>query len=206
MDLSVLEKRVADGDESALAELFDRYRDRLRKVIVSRMDRRLRGRVDPSDVLQDAFIDLQSKLPSFDKIAGKMSMFVWMRLVAKERLLQVHRQHLNAEKRDARKEVALKNVAQSNASSIFLAENLLGRFTTAGRDAIRHEMFQTLLSALQSLDAVDHEIITMRCFEELSNAEAAESLGLSENGASSRFVRAMSRLKERLSEIPGFLE
>ena len=202
---SALEKRVAAGDESALAELFDVYRGRLRKIVDSRMDRRLQGRVDPSDVLQEAFLDLNKRLPAYVRNKDKMSMFVWMRLVAKERVLIAHRKHLNAEKRDARREKPLDMAGRTNASSMFLAEHLLGQFSTAGHKAIRQEMYDALLTALNSMDAIDHEIITMRCFEELTNAEAAEALELSENGASRRFVRAMTRLKQRLTEVSGFL-
>lgn len=203
-NLAQIEQRIAEGDEAALAEIFGVYRPRLKKVVDSRMDKRLQGRIDSSDILQEAYIDLTKKMKAFSKLSGRMSLFVWMRLVTKERLLQVHRKHLNAEKRDARKEIQLAKGASTNASSVFLAEHLLGRFTSASRNAIRKEMHESLLCVLGSMDLIDHEIITMRCFEELSNAEAAEALGLTENGASSRFVRAMTRLKKRLSEIPGF--
>ena len=202
---SSLENRVAAGDENALAELFDAYRGRLRKVVDSRMDRRLQGRVDPSDVLQDAYLDLVKKLPAYVRRKDKMSMFVWMRLVAKERVLIAHRKHITAAKRDARQEKPLDMAGRTNASSMFLAEHLIGQFSTAGHIAIRQEMYEALLVTLNSMDAIDHEIITMRCFEELTNGETAEALDLSENGASSRFVRAMTRLKQKLSDLPGFL-
>ena len=77
-----LEQRVVDGDEAALADLFDHYRGRLRKVIDSRLDRRMQGRIDPSDVLQETFIDLAQKLPSYLRNKNKISMFVWMRSVS----------------------------------------------------------------------------------------------------------------------------
>lgn len=198
-----LVSKAKAGDEIALAELFDRFKARLRRVVEVRMDHRLKGKVDPSDVLQEAFLDLANKLPAYTQRDVGMSMFVWMRLVASEKLIQIHRKHFDVQKRNAGREVSI-DAAIPDHSSICLAGHLLGRFSSAGNKLIRQEMKQVLMATLDAMDDIDREIILMRGFEELSNVEAAESLGLSQNGASNRYVRAMTRLKKELELIPGF--
>jgi RNA polymerase sigma-70 factor (ECF subfamily) len=198
-----LVRRAAGGEEVALADLFGRYRRRLRLMVRLRLDRRLQGRVDPSDVLQEAYIDLAQKLSEY---AGKSSMpfFVWLRLVTAERLLRVHRQHLGAAMRDAGREVSLCRGALPQASSVSLAAQLLGRFTSASRAAVRAEMQLLLQETLNGMEPIDREVIALRHFEELSNDETAAALDLTKAAASKRYVRAMLRLKAALSEAPGF--
>src|SRR3954468_18790360 len=131
-------RRAAGGDEAALAELFGRYRRRLRQMVRLRLDRRLQGRVDPSDVLQDAYIDLTEQLPGYlDK--RDMPFFLWLRLLTGQRLMRVHRQHLGAQMRDAGREVSLYRGALPAASSVSLAAQLLGRYTSASQVAVRAE-------------------------------------------------------------------
>src|SRR5690242_19446740 len=104
--LDDLVRRATRGDQAALAELFSCYRGRLRQMIRLRLDRRLQGRVDPSDVLQDAYIDMAKRLPEYEGRA-EIPFFVWLRLVVGERLLRVHRHHLGAAMRDATREITL---------------------------------------------------------------------------------------------------
>jgi RNA polymerase sigma-70 factor, ECF subfamily len=198
-------RRAAAGDERALAELFARYRKRLRQMIRLRLDRRLQGRIDPSDVLQDAYIDVVAQLPGY-LARPEMPFFLWLRLVAGQRLLRVHRQHLGAAMRDAGREVSLYKGALPQASSVSLAAQLLGRFTTASQAAVRAERQLQLQEALDSMDETDREIIAMRHFEELSNGETAAVLGLTKAAASNRHVRAMVRLQALLEDIPGFVD
>jgi RNA polymerase sigma-70 factor, ECF subfamily len=200
-----LVRRAAEGDEAALAELFARHRDRLRQMIRLRLDRRLQGRVDPSDVLQDAYIDLAGKLPEY---AGKPAMpfFLWLRLVVGERLLRVHRHHLGAAMRDAGREISLFQGSLPPASSALLADHLLGRITSASRAAVRAEQQLHLQEVLNGMDPTDREVIALRHFEELSNDEVASMLGLSKAAASKRYVRAMLRLKAILSSAPGLTD
>lgn len=205
MDTESLERRARQGDQLALAELFHIQRPRLRRVVASRLDTRLRGRVDPSDVLQEAFVDLSKKLTGYaNRFADRpMSMFVWMRLVAVERVIHFHRAHLNAEVRDVQREVARLNA--NSATSLFLAEQFLAKCASAEHRLVKHELHQVLLKTLNEMEPLDHEVITMRFLEELTNAEVAESLGISKNAASNRFVRAMTRLRNDLDSIPGFV-
>ena len=200
-----LVQRAADGDEAALAELFASYRGRLQQVIRLRLDRRLQGRIDASDVLQEAYIDLAQKLPGY---ASKPAMpfFLWLRLVVGERLLRVHRQHLGTAMRDAGREISLYQGALPQASSASLAAQLLGRFTSASRAAVRVEQQLLLQEALNGMDPIDREVIALRHFEELSNDEVAAVSGLTKAAASKRYVRAMLRLKAVLSNTPGLAD
>jgi RNA polymerase sigma-70 factor (ECF subfamily) len=198
-------RRAAGGEEGALAELFGRHRKRLRQMVRLRLDRRLQGRVDPSDVLQEAYLDVAEQLPHY---LGKadMPLFLWLRVVAGQRLMRIHRQHLGAAMRDAGREVSLYRGALPQASSVSLAAQLLGRFTSASQAIVRAEVQLQLQAALNSMDPIDREIIALRHFEELSNAEAAEVLGLETSAASKRYIRALKRLQAVLENVPGLLD
>jgi RNA polymerase sigma-70 factor (ECF subfamily) len=194
--------RATAGEEAALAELFERHRGRLRQMVRLRLDPRLQGRVDPSDVLQDAYLDLSRKLRDLT-VRPELPFFLWLRLVVGERLLRVHRHHLGTAMRDAGREISLHRGALPGASSTSLAAQLLGRVTSASRIAARAEMQRLLQEAINSMDPIDREVIALRHFEDLSNEEAALVLGLNKAAASKRYVRAMLRLKAVLDGIPG---
>ncbi len=194
------------GDKPALVALFDQYRRRLRQMVRLRLDRRLQGRVDPSDVLQEAFMDAAQQLPAYAAKQDDMSFFLWLRLVTGQRMMRLHRKHLGAAMRDVGREVSLYKGALPQATSISLAAQLLGRFTSVGHAAMRAEMQVKLQEAINSMDEIDREIIALRHFEELKNSEAAELLGLSKAASSNRYVRALARLQSVLESIPGFLD
>ena len=196
--------RAARGDREALAALWERHRKRLRQMVRLRLDRRLQGRVDPSDVLQEAYIDMAGRLPEYVRDRA-FTTYLWLRLVTGQRLMQIHRRHLGTAMRDAGREVSLYRGALPQASSISLAAQLLGRFTSASRAAIRAERQLQLQAVLNGMDPMDREILALRHFEELSNGEAAEVLGLSKTAANNRYMRALSHLRDLLESIPGFL-
>jgi RNA polymerase sigma-70 factor (ECF subfamily) len=200
-----LVRRAARGEEEALAELFSCYRGRLRQMIRLRLDRRLQGRVDPSDVLQDAYIEMAEKLPEYTGRAA-MPFFVWLRMVVGERLLRVHRQHLGAAMRDATREISLHRGAFPEASSASLAAQLLGHITSASRAALRAEMKLILQGVLNAMDPIDREVIALRHFEEMRNDEVAAALGLTKAAASKRYVRAMLRLKAAIADGRGLVD
>jgi RNA polymerase sigma-70 factor (ECF subfamily) len=197
--------RATLGEVSALSELFARHRGRLRQMIRLRLDRRLQGRVDPSDVLQDAFVDLTAKLPEYAS-RPTVPIFLWLRLVVGERLLRVHRHHLGAAMRDAGREISLHHGSFPEASSASLAAQLLGQITSASRAALRAEMQVLLQDAINGMDSLDREVIVLRHFEELTNDEVAEALGLTKAAASKRYVRAMLRLKAVVGNIRGLAD
>src|SRR5262249_62254081 len=158
------------GDEAALAALFERYRGRLRQMARRRRAPRLQGRVDPSDVIQDAYLDLSRKLRDL-AVRPDLPFFLWLRLVVGERLLRVHRHHLGASMRDVGREISLHRGALPGASSTSLAAQLLGRVTTASRIAARAEMQRLLQDAINTMDPIDREVIALRHFEELINEQ-----------------------------------
>jgi RNA polymerase sigma-70 factor (ECF subfamily) len=197
--------RARGGDAQALAALFDRYRDRLRHMVRLRLDRRLAGRLDPSDVLQEAYIEASKRLTPRPR-ERELPAFLWLRLVTGQALVDLHRRHLGAKMRDAGLEISLHHGSLPQASSLSLAELLLGRLTSPTRAAQRAEMQLRLQQALNRMDPIDREVLTLRHFEELSNVETAQVLGLEPTAASNRYIRALKRLKEILAGIPGFFE
>jgi RNA polymerase sigma-70 factor (ECF subfamily) len=204
-DSEDLLRRAAAGDEVAFGALWERRRARLRRMIRLRLGRRLQGRVDPSDVLQDADLDLAARLPDVAR-DRPMPTYLWLRLVTGQRLAQVHRQHLGAAIHDDGREVSLHRGVLPQTSSASLAAQLLGRFTTASQAAIRAERQLQLQEVPNGLDELDREILALRHFEGLSNGEAAQVLGLSKTAANNRYFRALGRLRDSLGHVPGFFD
>ncbi len=194
-------RRIRAGDQTALATVFDRHRGRLGKMVRLRLDCRLRGRIDPADVLQEAFVDASRRLPDY-AANPTMPLFLWLRFLTSQRLQLLHRQHFGPT-RDPVREVSLFSGALPQADSMSLAQQLLGRLTTPSQAAIRVEMQLKVQEALNRMDPIDREVLALRHFEELSNKETAEVLGLRQAAASNRYVRALLRLKEILSTVPG---
>jgi RNA polymerase sigma-70 factor (ECF subfamily) len=199
--INSLVAQAINGNEDALAALFSHYKTQLRGMIAFRMNKNLRGRVDPSDILQEAFVDLAKRLPEFEQKG--MSFFVWLRLVAKERLLKAHRKHITAKKRDVRREVDHRDIAAS-ATSVLLADHLIDRYTSVAGKAIKAEQGELIRGVLEQLDENDREIIALRIFEGLTNGETAEVLGMSKQTSSKRFIAAIGRLRSEITDLPGF--
>ena len=197
-------RRAGAGDSHALAELFARYRSRLRRMVRLRLDRRLQGRVDPSDVLQEAQLEIFRRAGEY-AADPRVPPFLWLRLITGQRLTALHRRHLGAQMRSAGQEIALHRGPIPQATSVSLAEMLLGRLTSPTQAAQRAEVRLLLQEALNGMDPLDREVLTLRHFEELSNAEVAQVLGLSKTAASNRYIRALERLREALAGIPGLL-
>jgi RNA polymerase sigma-70 factor (ECF subfamily) len=188
------------GGELDLADLFTRSRERLRRMVQLRLDRRLQGRVDPSDVLQDAFLDVTRRAPEY--LANpSMPPYLWLRFLTEQRLVALHRHHLKARIREAGQEISL-----PQASSASLAALLLGHLTSPTLAARRAEMQLRLQEALNGMEPIDREVLTLRHFEELSNEEVAQVLQLSKQAASKRYVQALKRLRAILSDMADLLE
>ena len=188
------------GDEVALSELFDEHRARLRRMVELRMDRRLKGRIDPSDVLQDAYVDLAKQLPNY---AAKpdLPFFVWLRRITGQRLSMLHRHHLGAAKRNAGIEVGIfRSIPE--ASSIFLAAQLVGKLTTVTQALRRDERQTMLMSILEDLEEDDREIIALRHFEHMNISEIAAQYEISEAAAGMRHLRALRKMKKLLGDHP----
>ncbi|HEV3263549.1 MAG TPA: sigma-70 family RNA polymerase sigma factor [Gemmataceae bacterium] len=202
---SDLLRRAGAGDPQAVNELFGRYRDRLRSMVRLRLNRRLQGRVDPSDILQDAYLEVCKGFQDYAR-QPTMPFFLWLRHITGQKLIAAHRHHLGTQMRDAGQEVSLYRRALPQASSVSLAAQLLGRLTTASHAAMRAEVQIRVQEILNSMDALDREVLTLRHFEMLTNEETAHVLDISKKAASNRYIRALKRLKDIVSGMPGLLD
>jgi RNA polymerase sigma-70 factor, ECF subfamily len=185
--------------------LFMDHWDRLHRMVEMRLDRRLHGRVDPSDVLQEAYIEVARALPAYLK-DPEIPVFLWLRYITGVRLKAVHRRHLGTKLRDAGREVRLASFQMPQASSMSLAAQLLGRLTSPSRAASRAELQLRVQDALDELAPLDREVLALRHFEQLSNAEVSQVLEIGETAASNRYVRALKRLGQILQSASGLLE
>jgi RNA polymerase sigma-70 factor (ECF subfamily) len=195
--------RLGAGDQNALATLYSRERDRLRRIVEFRLDARLRGRVSASDVMQEAYIEALKRLKHYPA-GGEVPFFVWMRTVTIQRLIEVHRKHIGAQARAATREVSLGYGGRGDsidASSEKMAE-LMGDLTSPSLAAQRGEMIARMRQALDRLEPGDREVLALRHFEELSNREVAAVLGIQAAAASKRYVRAIERLQETMEAFP----
>src|SRR3954467_4663601 len=193
------------GDRVALNELLARHRPRLRRMVDLRLDRRLQARIDASDVIQEAYVEVARRIDEYLSVPS-YPLFLWLRLIVGERLLKLHRHHLGTQMRDAGLEVSIYRGSLPEASSAALAAQLLGKHTSPTQAAVRAERMIRLQEALNTLDPVDREILSLRHFEELTHAEAACALEIEPAAAAKRYIRALKRLKEVLARMPGGLE
>ncbi len=200
----MLDRLQTDG-EQALADFYSQHRERLWRMVNFRLDKRLVGRVDADDVLQEAYLDAAQRMHHYLDDPS-MSFFVWLRLVVKQTLIDIHRRHLGAQMRDASREVSMHVGGYSQATSISLAAHLLGSFTSPSQLAVKDEMVKQLEAAIEKMDPIDQEILALRHFEELTNSEVAEVLSIQQKAASIRYVRAVARLKDVLAKVPGFFD
>jgi RNA polymerase sigma-70 factor (ECF subfamily) len=204
-ELPELCRRAEAGDSLALGQLLDVYRKPLRRMVRLRLDWRLRGRLDASDVLQEAFLEATRRLPEYQG-NSRMPFFLWLRFLTNQKLLELTRRHLGTQARDAGREISLYQGTMVPASSACLAAQLLGKITAPLKAAIRAEMKVRLQEILNGMDALDREVLALRHFEQLDNTQTAQALGITPSGASSRYLRALKRLKDILREVPGFFE
>ena len=192
--------RVESGDREALAEFFEEIRPRLRRMLDLRIDRRVRPRVAPSDIIQEAFIEAERRLPSYSSEDGRMPAFLWLRFLTGEKLLQTHRAHLGPQ-RGAKRDVSMFDAAGTHATSAVLAARLIGRITPPSHAAARAELRILLEEALESMRPLDREVLVLRHFEQLSGVEAAQVLGIDVSSASKRYLRAVKRLSRILAPL-----
>lgn len=189
------------GGEDSLAALFSKYRERLERMVEFRLDPRLLGRIDPADVMQEAYIEVARRIGGF-LAEPRVSLFVWLRQITWQTLLNVHRRHLG-HKRNAGQEVSLHTASyhgaqQNQEMTGQLMRQLAGHLTSPSQAAIRSERMELLRTALDNMDPLDREVLALRHFEQLSNIEVAQILGLKATAASNRYIRALRRLRECL--------
>jgi RNA polymerase sigma-70 factor (ECF subfamily) len=195
-------RRASLGDARLLEDHFTHYRARLLRMVKLRLDPRVRGRIDPSDVVQEAYLEISRKLADYLRDPS-LPFFLWLRLLTGQKLALAHRQHLGVQARDAGREISLFNGAYPEASSAALAAQLMGKLTTPSQAAAKAELRVRVQDALNSMDPIDREVLTLRHFEQLSNSETALVLGIKETAAANRYVRALERLRGVLIGRPG---
>jgi RNA polymerase sigma-70 factor (ECF subfamily) len=196
-------QRAVNQDQQALPVLLERHGERLRQMIRLRLDRRLRGRVTSSTVLREVYRDAAARLGEY--LANRSTpFFLWLRRLTGERIQILHQQHLGSQARTAGQEISLHRGALPEASAASIAGQLLGQRGLSS--SAQTTMQVRLQDALNSMDPMDREILSLCNFEDLSNDEAAAVLGIDPAAASHRYVRALKRLKEVLNGIPGFFE
>jgi len=199
--------RAATGDDVAWGALLVEHAERLTRMVMFRLDPRLRGRVDASDVVQEAFLQAAAHRADFFRQPNG-SIFFWLRAIANNKLLELHRNHLGTHKRDAARDVALdrqRSAVGSESTSDALIAHLTGGATGPATAAGRADVGARLRAALDEMEPIDREVLALRHFEQLTSAEAADVLGIQERAASKRYLRALERLRGILSEMPGGL-
>ena len=194
---------LKQDEEEALAALFTRYEDRLRRMVVFRLDPRLRGRVDPSDILQESYLNAAQRLHSYLE-SPAAPVFIWLRGVTEQTLINIHRRHLGAQARNASLEVSLHRGGNGFATSVSLAAHLVADMTSPSQAAIREETLAGLRQAFDGMDPIDREVLALRHFEGLTNIEVAAILEIQPTTASNRYVRALRRLKTILEKVPSY--
>jgi RNA polymerase sigma-70 factor (ECF subfamily) len=205
-DLPEILRRASAGDLAPWGDLLQRLRGRLKRMVVLRLDPRIQGRVDPSDVIQEAYFDATKRLSDYADAAEPMPLYLWLRFLVAQTILEHHRRHLGAQARDAAREVTLYRGPMPEATSAAIVAQLLGRHTSPSHAAMRAERKIRLQTALNQMDPIDREVLVLRHYEQLSNGEVATVLGLDKSAASKRYVRALLRIKDILAEMPGGLQ
>ncbi len=162
-----------ETDRARWGQFLSAHRKRLRRMVALRLDQRLRGRIDPSDVIQEAFLEATERRPEYARQPDPMPPFLWLRFLTLQRLQIVHRQQLGTKSRDAGRDVSINTATFPPASSAALAAQLLGRDTRASEVAIRAERKRRLLEVLERMEAIDREVLVLRHFEQLTNGECA---------------------------------
>jgi len=189
---------VRRGDAQAAGSLLERHREALRRMIAMRLDRRIQGRVDASDVVQDVLIDANRRLQMYlDN--PTMPFHLWLRHLARDRIIDAHRRHRASARRSVDREQPAVVPARLDHSTVELVAQLRDEQLTPAAAATMRELEQRFALAVEQLEEQDREVVLMRHFEQLSNQEVAQALGLSEPAASMRYLRAMRRLRKLLA-------
>ena len=206
LNLERLMRHAAEGDAAAWGALLVEHQERLRRMVMFRLDRRLHGRVDPADVVQEAFLAASEHRDDYFRDPS-LPLFLWLRGVVSNKLLELHRHHLGTRMRDAAREVPSDrgNGSSPDATSAALLSQLTGHLTRPSVAAARGESNARVRDALAGMEPTDREVLALRHFEQLTNGEAARVLGIQERAAAKRYVRALQRLRTILADLPGGL-
>jgi RNA polymerase sigma-70 factor (ECF subfamily) len=190
---------VRQGDADAVNRLMDRHRESIRRMIQMRLDNKIQRRIDVSDVVQDVLVEANRRLQTYLE-NPQMSFHLWLRQIAKDRIIDAHRRHRGSAKRSVDREMPLAVQAADDHSTMQLLDQLRDPELTPAAAATQQEMARAVERSIAALGDQDAEIIIMRHYEQLSNQEIAQALGLTEPAASMRYLRAVRRLREMLSK------
>lgn len=188
--------RARGGDRSAVGQLLDRHRERLRQMVAVRMDERLAARIDPSDVVQEALMVASRRLTNYANQPG-IAFYPWLRQIAWNCLVDLHRRHLLAGRRSVNRE---QHLGISETSVALLADQLLGGGTSPLGHLLLKELRTRIRAVLGQLSAEDREILLLRHLEQLTMAECAAVIRTSETAATQRHLRALKRLRRLLED------
>jgi RNA polymerase sigma-70 factor (ECF subfamily) len=186
-------RAAADGDALASQRLLERHRGRLRQMVAVYLDHRVAARVDPSDIVQEALADAARGLAAYLR-QPPLPFYPWLRQFARQRLIQLHRHHVRARCRSVEREVSW-DLDLPDRSGEALADRLMASGTSPSRRMIRDELRRKVQDALARLPERDREILIMRHLEEMSAAEIAAILAISEGAVRVRLLRALTRLR-----------
>jgi RNA polymerase sigma-70 factor (ECF subfamily) len=195
--LDELIERAGHGDAAARSELLARHAGRLRQMVALRLDRRLSARVDPSDVVQETLLEADRRLADYAR-ERPLPFYPWLRQLACDRLADLHRRHVQADKRSVRREEG-GGPGLPDESQWALAGHLT-RPTSPSLRARREEAQARVRAALARLSEADQEVLVLRHLEQLSVKEVAAVLGVREGTVSVRLLRALQRLRDLLGE------
>ncbi|MEM9657546.1 MAG: sigma-70 family RNA polymerase sigma factor [Planctomycetota bacterium] len=200
-DSDLLLDRIEAGDEPAIDELFARYRPRLRNLVALRLDPRLSARVDASDVVQDAFATAADRVGAYAR-ERSLPFYPWLRQLAIDRIVELHRLHIQAQRRSVRREYS-PDAQLSTSGQDDLVQRLAALCESPSRPAQRREAIALVQAAIEQLSAVDREVLALRYLEQLSAGDAASVLGISKNAFAQRHLRALRRIRSLLSVTGG---
>ena len=182
------------GDSGAVDQLLTRHRDALRRMVDMRLDKRVAQRVDVSDIVQEVLVEASRRLQQYLQNPA-MPFHLWIRQIAKDRIIDAHRRHRVSAKRSVDRERRLEIQGPPDASTIELAGQLLDPSLTPAARATQREMAIQVQACIEHLEERDRDILLMRHYEQLSNQEVAQALGLTEPAARMRYLRALTRLR-----------
>lgn len=180
------------------------HTERLRRAVMCRLDVRIHRRIDASDVVQEVFLEACEHRREFEG-QSELPLFLWLRGIAANKLLEVHRRHLGTKMRDARREEYFDRAPTAHGTSLATADGLEGRGTQASEAAARDEVQAHVQEALRRMNPLDREVLALRHFDQLTSGQAARVLGIQERAAAKRYLRALVRLKDVLGAMPGGL-
>ena len=190
---------LRDGGEEAVAELFAQHRDKLLRTVALRLDARLLSKVDCEDILQEAYVTAARRIGDY-LAQPSVPIFVWLRQITVQVLIDTHRRYFHTQMRDVRQEATRRRSGQPGTSSVCPVGHLADSLTSPSQCAVRKELLGVMRAALEQLSEMDREVLVLRHLEELTNNEVAEVLGIDKYAASKRYLRALARLRTAMPD------